>query len=493
MADAGTGNDRFEFVIVSNRLPVDRVVDADGTEHWKRSPGGLVTALNPVMRVSHGAWVGWAGTIDEELLAFPISDDSGAQLFTIVPVSLSAHEFEAYYEGFSNDTLWPLYHDVIVPPEYHRQWWDTYVKVNKRFAAAAAEYTSEGGTVWVQDYQLQLVPKFLRQLRPDVKIGFFNHIPFPSYGIFAQLPWRRSVIEGVLGADVIGLQRAADARNFARAVRRLTGLNTKGGRIDVSGYGAGLNHVAHVDDYPISIDVNEFNSLATDPAVQERAKVIRQELGNPRKILLGVDRLDYTKGIRHRIKAFGELLQEGKLTAGDVVLVQVAVPSRERVSAYRKLRDEIELSIARINGDYSTLEHTAIRYLHQGVDRREMVALYLAADLLLVTALRDGMNLVAKEYVASRYDNRGVLILSEFAGAADELKSAVQINPHDIQGLKDAILQATNMTPAEQSRRMRSMRRRVYKATVSQWSNRFLTDLRNAGTTSADQDSNQRN
>ncbi|MGQ2913493.1 alpha,alpha-trehalose-phosphate synthase (UDP-forming) [Microbacterium aurantiacum] len=459
-----------EFVVVANRLPVDRVVGAEGDDGWRRSPGGLVTALEPVMRSSEGAWVGWAGKPDLELEPFEFDGTF------LVPVRLSAQDVEQYYEGMSNDTFWPLYHDVIAAPRYRRVWWDAYVRVNRRFAEAAAEVAAEGATVWVQDYQLQLVPKMLRELRPDLVIGYFHHIPFPAHGLYSQLPWRRQVLEGLLGADVIGFQRVADAGNFARAVRRQLRYQTKASGISVP-LGDGSYRNALAKAFPISIDAESYVELARRPEVQRRAREIREGLGNPKRILLGVDRLDYTKGIRHRLKAFGELLQDGRLTVEDVTLVQVASPSRERVESYMQLRDEIELTVGRINGDFDTTDHTAIRYLHQAYPREEMVALFLAADVMLVTALRDGMNLVAKEYVATRTDNRGVLVLSEFAGAADELPSALLINPHDIDGMKDQIIRAIEMPPAEQGRRMRSLRKKVIESDVAQWSRSFLAAL----------------
>lgn len=432
-----------------------------------------MTALEPVMRDADGAWVGWPGKPDVTLEPF---DFEGTHL---VPVTLSADEVENYYEGFSNDTIWPLYHDVIAAPRYRRVWWESYVEVNRRFAEASAEAASEGATVWVQDYQLQLVPHLLRQLRPDLTIGYFHHIPFPAYELFAQLPWRRQVIEGLLGADVVGFQRVSDAGNFARAVRRQFHYTTKASGITVP-TPEGASRTVLAKAFPISIDAQTYIDLAQRPDVQARAVEIRESLGNPDSVILGVDRLDYTKGIRHRLKAFGELLQDGRLGIEDATLVQVASPSRERVAAYIQLRDEIELTVSRINGDFDTLGHTAIRYLHQAFPREEMVALYLAADVMLVTALRDGMNLVAKEYVASRIDNRGVLVLSEFAGAADELGSAIRVNPHDIGGLKDAIMRAIQMPRGEQSRRMRALRRRVLDHDVSDWSRSFLDALADA-------------
>ncbi|CAN5279253.1 N/A [soil metagenome] len=464
-----TTTDTYEFVVVSNRLPVDHVTDADGVESWTRSPGGLVTALEPVMREHDGAWVGWAGQPDLDIPAF---DNDGIR---IVPVPLSPEEIENYYEGFSNDTLWPLYHDVISAPSYHRVWWDAYVAINKRFADAAAAISAKGAVVWVQDYQLQLVPRMLRDMRPDLTIGFFNHVPFPPYGIYSQLPWRAQIIEGLLGADVIGFQRVADAGNFSRAVRRLTGYVTKNPIVEVPTETGTRRVIAKA--FPISIDSASYEELARQPHIQARAREIREGLGNPKTVMLGVDRLDYTKGIGHRLKAFGELLQEGRINVEDVTLVQVASPSRERVTAYMQLRDEVELTVGRINGDFSTMSHTAISYHHHGYPRDEMVALYLAADIMLVTALRDGMNLVAKEYCAARFDNDGVLILSEFTGAWDELKRSLRINPHDIDGMKDAIVRAIEMPKKERQARMRSLRKRVLENDVSRWSSTFLATL----------------
>jgi trehalose 6-phosphate synthase/phosphatase len=460
----------YSLVVVSNRLPVEFEVAEDGTEGWRTSPGGLVTALEPLMRSAHGAWVGWPGVADRSFAPF-VNDG-----INIVPIRLSAAELEEYYEGFSNDTIWPLYHDVIAPPSFHRDWWEAYVRVNRRFAEDAASVAATGATVWVHDYQLQLVPRMLREARPDLVIGFFNHIPFPPNGIYAQLPWRKQIIDGLLGADLIGFQRAADAGNFSQAVRRLYGYPTRGVAIDVPGLN-GVHRRVIAKHFPISIDARSYEELARRPEVHERARQIREDLGNPKTILLGVDRLDYTKGIAHRIKAFGELLEDGSVSVEDVTLVQVASPSRERVGPYIALRDEIELAVGRLNGDYSTISHTAISYHHHGYPREEMVALYLAADVMLVTALRDGMNLVAKEYVAVRSDRDGVLVLSEFAGAADELKQAVLINPHDIDGLKAAILRAINMPRQERLRRMRALRRKVFDNDVAAWSTSFLRTL----------------
>jgi len=469
-----TGHTKYDFMVVSNRLPVDRVTTAEGGDDgsgWRRSPGGLVTALAPMMTKTDGAWVGWHGAPDETVKPF---SHGGMDL---VPVQLSTEDVELYYEGFSNATLWPLYHDVIAPPEFHRAWWDAYRKVNRRFADAVVRHADHGATVWVQDYQLQLVPRMLREARPDLRIGFFNHIPFPPPEIFAQLPWRHAIIDGLLGADLVGFQRVSDAGNFMRSARRFLGASVKQQQVHVKGQDGRITHIARAQAFPISIDVKQISELAARPEIIERARQIRQDLGNPKTILLGVDRLDYTKGIRHRLKAFEELLADGRLTVGEATLIQVASPSRERVEQYRLLREEVEGTVGHINGTYDTLENTAVRYLHHSYPVEEMVALYLAADVMLVTALRDGMNLVAKEYVTARNNNDGALVLSEFAGAADQLKQALLINPHDIAGLKNTIMNAVELAPREASRRMRSMRRQILDHDVDHWSADFLRAL----------------
>lgn len=465
----------YDFMVVSNRLPVDRCVpgvDGNDDSGWRRSPGGLVTALAPMMTKTDGAWVGWHGAPDETVEPF---SHGGMDL---VPVQLSTDDVELYYEGFSNATLWPLYHDVIAPPEFHRTWWDSYRRVNARFAEAVIACAADGATVWVQDYQLQLVPRMLRKARPDLKIGFFNHIPFPPPEIFAQLPWRRAIIDGLLGADLVGFQRPSDAANFMRSARRFLGASVKRQQVHVKDKDGAVTHLARAQAFPISIDVEQISELAKRPDVIERAQQIRRDMGNPTTILLGVDRLDYTKGIRHRLKAFEELLADGTLDVGDATLIQVASPSRERVEQYRLLREEIESTVGHINGTYDTLLNTAVRYLHHSYPVEEMVALYLASDVMLVTALRDGMNLVAKEYVTARTGEDGALVLSEFAGAADQLKQALLINPHDIDGLKAAIMTAVNLPKKEATRRMRSMRKQVLDHDVDQWSASFLAALK---------------
>ncbi|MDR6891751.1 bifunctional alpha,alpha-trehalose-phosphate synthase (UDP-forming)/trehalose-phosphatase [Falsarthrobacter nasiphocae] len=469
----------YDLVVVSNRLPVDRSASSDGSDEWTRSPGGLVTALHPIMQRNGGAWVGWHGAPDEQLEDF---DHDGMRL---VPVPLSAAEVSTYYEGFSNGTLWPLFHDVIAPPEYHRTWWEAYRDVNQRFARECARVAGPGATVWIQDYQLLLVPALLRQLRPDVKIGFFLHIPFPPAELFAQLPWRREVLEGMIGATLVGFQRQSDTANFLRCVRRFAQRPVKNKRIDVEMSDGRIRHV-RAETFPISIDTDVIKRLAQDPDIRQRAATIRESLGG-RKVILGVDRLDYTKGIRHRIKAYGELLNDGTINVEDAALIQVASPSRERVSSYIQLREDVELAVGRINGNFDTLEHTAIRYLHHSYPMDEMVALYLAADVMLVTALRDGMNLVAKEYVASRQDETGVLVLSEFAGAADELGAAVLTNPHDIEGMKEDIVRALTMTPEESARRMKKLRKQVLANDIDRWSATFLENLDDAATASLTQ------
>ncbi|WP_091377753.1 trehalose-6-phosphate synthase [Geodermatophilus sp. DSM 45219] len=464
---AGQDQDRADspVVVVANRLPVDQVTEPDGSTRWQRSPGGLVTALEPFVAGRGGAWVGWSGSAGEA----PEPFESGGM--SLIPVPLSEEEVDRYYEGMSNASLWPLYHDVVEKPEYHRTWWDAYVQVNKRFADRAAEVAAEGAIVWVHDYQLQLVPALLRQQRPDLTIGFFLHIPFPPYELFTQLPWRSAIVEGLLGADLVGFQRPSAAVNFVQLARRLHDLPTRSSTIEYDG------RTVTARAFPISIDVKAFEELAGSPEVVQRAKEIRAELGNPEKLILGVDRLDYTKGITVRLDAFQELLEDGVVEAPDTVMVQVATPSRERVEHYVHMRETIEQQVGHINGVHGTLGGPAVHYINQSVPREELAALYRAADVMLVTPYRDGMNLVAKEYVAARSDLGGALVLSEFAGAAAELKQAFLVNPHDIAGVKNQLVRALRLEPAEGAKRMRAMRRHLAKNDLEHWASSFFEAL----------------
>jgi len=458
--------DPASFLVVANRLPVDRVEGTDGTADWRPSPGGLVTAFDPIMHKRGGAWVGWHGAADEELEPF---EDDGLAL---IPVPLSSSDVEEYYEGFSNATLWPLYHDAIATPQFQRDWWETYVAVNQRFADYTARVAAEGAVVWVQDYQLQLVPQMLRRQRPDLRIGFFLHIPFPPTELFVQLPWRQQILEGLLGADLVGFQLPGGAQNFVRLVRQRLGLETLRDRIRTPD---GREVMARA--YPIAIDAKSLNKLAATEEVAERAAQIRHDLGDPRVMFLGVDRLDYTKGILERIQAFGELVAEGRIDPDEAVMLQLAIPSRERVELYRQLRDDIDRLVGRINGDVPRIGRPPIIYLHVSYPREEMAAFYRAGDVMVVTPLRDGMNLVAKEYVACRQRDDGALVLSEFTGASRELRQAYQVNPHDIDRLKDRLVEAMNDSPQNKARRMKAMRRQVVENDIDKWANTFLDDL----------------
>lgn len=447
---------RHSFIVMANRLPVDR-----REASWEPSPGGLVSALAPVVSAHRGAWIGWAGIHDEDVEPFEFD---GMSLF---PVALSHDEHHQYYEGFSNATLWPLYHDLIVAPQYHRPWWKAYYAVNSRFAEAVIAVAAHGATVWVHDYHLQLVPDMIRAQRPDVQIGFFNHIPFPPVEQFAQLPWRDSILNGLLSADVIGFQRESDATNFQQSCLRLLGTSCEHRRTKIG-------------VYPISIDVDEVLRATESEAVNEVARRFRSDLGDPATLILGVDRLDYTKGILHRLHAFEELLEDGLLDPKETCFVQIAVPSREGIDAYQDLRDEVERLVGHINGRFGTLDRSVVHYFHRSYSADSTIALYLAADVLLVTSLRDGMNLVAKEFVTARRGRAGALVLSEFAGAADELRQAVLVNPHDITGLKHAIHQAAIIRPEDARERIATMAATVGDYDVHQWARDFLDDLQAA-------------
>jgi trehalose 6-phosphate synthase len=466
------------LVVVANRLPLDDSAAPDGACEWRRSPGGLAGALHAILQQTTATWVGWGGGIGETR---PLPDIGTLRLR---PVSLTEDEMRGYYEGFANSTLWPLYHDAVEQPVFDRGWWESYRAVNRRFAEAAAEVAEPGATVWVQDYHLQLVPQLLRELRPDVLIGFFLHVPFPPPELFMQLPRRVELLRGMLGADLVGFQRPQAAHNVAQLAAKLLGAHGADTAIvmdaDPTGPAAGRDRrrIVRTGAFPVSIDVAEMRSLSARPYVVNQARQLRHDLGGShKKVLLSVDRLDYTKGIEHRLTAYSELLRDGRVNVRDAVMVQVAVPSRERVESYRGLRDRIEREVGRINGEYGRVGEPAIHYLNQPFDRADLAALYQTADVMVVTPLRDGMNLVAKEFVAARRDDSGALVLSEFAGAAAELEDAFLVNPHDVDGLKETLLRALAAAPDDLASRMKAMRDYLTSHDIRAWARAYLTEL----------------
>jgi trehalose 6-phosphate synthase len=449
-------------VVVANRLPIayDR---SSGT--WDTSPGGLVSALTPILRRTEGSWVGWSGVAGREFEPF---EHSGIRQ---VPVTLSKTEYEEFYVGFCNGTLWPLYHDAIRPPQFHRHWWRPYLEVNQRFADVTATSLADDDVVWVQDYQLQLVPQMLREMAPTRSIGFYLHIPFPPVELFAKLPWRRQVLEGLLGSDVLAFQSRSSRTNFAVAARRLAGANGSSARLEWRG------RVITLQVAPIGIDTSVFEKLARSEETATAVAEIRGQLGDPDVVVLGVDRLDYTKGIDLRMRALQTLLERRSDLRGRVVFIQIAVPSREDVTEYRKVRSDIEGLVGHINGDLAEIGRPPIHYLYRSLPIEELVAYYRAADVMFVTPLRDGMNLVAKEYVATRFDDTGALILSEFAGAAEELTDAYVVNPYDLDALAATLEEAVASESSNDNSRMRALRRSVASRDVFWWAERCLSAL----------------
>ena len=457
---------RSQFVVVANRLPV-KLAD-DGS--WSLSPGGLVSAMLPVMRERTGAWVGWDGSAGGNDDRFEFE---GIRLST---VAISQQEHDDYYSGACNETIWPLYHGSIEAAQFHRETWAAYRDVNRRFADAACAEVAEGGTVWVHDYQLQLVPQMIREQRPDAKIGYYLHIPFPPLELLARLPWRQQVLDGLLGADVVGVQTQADARNVLSGVRRFSKRDDVTFAAD-GGIVRSAQTTSVVKAFPISVDYAAIAAESATDDVDLGVKRLRNELGDPEVVLLGVDRLDYTKGIDLRLKAIRELLIERRLDPRKTAVVQVAVPSREDVLGYDEGRNRVEQLVGTINGDFGELGRPVVQYIHKSLPFSELPVLYRAADVLLVTPFQDGMNLVAKEYAASRVDERGALVLSEFAGAAEELTDSFLVNPYDTEGLKDQIEAAVAMEEDEEQRRMAAMRTQIESNDLAAWAKAFLALL----------------
>jgi trehalose 6-phosphate synthase len=455
-------SERSRLIVAANRLPVSWDPDA---ERWTTSPGGLVSALSPVLRERGGVWVGWDGSTDGTDESFE------ADGIALQPVPLDAEEVANHYDGFSNTTIWPLYHDAIRIPEFHRHWWRPHVSVSQRFAETVADAASPSDVVWVHDYQLQLVPQMVREMVPAARIGFFLHIPFPPPEIFERLPWRRQVLEGLLGADYLGFQTRRAALNFAASAREFAGARGPADSLQHDG------RIVRVESVPISIETRRYAGAASRPDLHQRAAELRTDLGDPEVIILGVDRLDYTKGIDLRLRVIEAVLEANPDLHNRVSLVQVAVPSRQDVDEYQEIRRQVEELVGRVNGRFARSDWRPVHYVYRSVPFEDLIAHYLAADVMLVTPLRDGMNLVAKEYVATRLNNAGVLVLSEFAGASEQLTQAILVNPYDLDATAEAVLEAVNMGPDEQQRRMQRLRRAVDRWDVDRWARHNLARI----------------
>jgi trehalose 6-phosphate synthase/phosphatase len=462
------------LLIVSNRLPITLHAGADGAVAVEHSSGGLATGLKGPHQQLGGLWIGWPGEL--EGLTESARDEVDRRLgeLKLAAVPLTRDEVARYYEGYSNAVLWPVFHYAVerLPPIVGN--FDAYEAVNRRFADAVADRYEPGDLVWVHDYQLMLVPGMLRERIPDARIGFFLHIPFPSSEIFRVVPNREALLEGLLGADLVGFHTATFVRHFVSSVLRLLGATTEVDRIAFRG------RETRLGVFPMGVDAAHFSALAESEDVRALAESHRRWGA---KLLVGIDRLDYTKGIPRRLLAFERLLRDCPELHGCVRLVQVAVPSREKVEAYVEFREEIDALVGRIHGEWATAEWSPIHYLYRGLSEREIVSLYRAADAVLVTPLRDGMNLVAKEFVASRPDGDGVLVLSEFAGAAAELSEALLVNPYDVDRTAEVFRRALEMGEEERRARMAILRERVMRSNVHGWARAFLAKLETAAAT----------
>lgn len=443
----------------------------DGKLTYESSSGGLATAMSS-LREDDTVWVGWCGMPSDELSNKDKQEirDHFAK-HNAVPVFLTAAQIHNFYEGYSNDTLWPLFHYFQSLTQYDDAYWQAYDEVNQLYAAAVKQSATSNARIWVHDYQLMLVPAMVRQDVPKATIGFFLHIPFPSFEIFRLLPERRRLLEGLMGSDVVGFHTYDYARHFMSSTQRLLGVEPHEAQIDYQG------RTVQVGTYPIGIDYKKYVKAVNSAATAKIERSIKRRYIKQR-IILSIDRLDYSKGIPQRLEAYRLLLEEYPEYRGNVVLQMVAVPSRTGVEAYQNLRDQIERTVARINGIYGTADWAPISYQFQNRPFDEIVANYVAADVMLVTPIRDGMNLVAKEYVASKQDQRGVLVLSELAGAADELTDAVLVNPSSARSVASALDEALKMLPSDQARRMKGMQERIRQYDVQTWAKAFIDDMK---------------
>lgn len=460
-----------KLLVVSNRLPVT-VAAYDGQLHFSRSAGGLATGMSSLSESRQMHWLGWSG------LAADAADEQTDQMVVeglrergCSAVPLTEDELEGFYYGFSNKTIWPLFHYFVEYTIFDEKLWQAYRKVNEKFCDIVCQHAEPDDDIWIHDYQLLLLPGMVRERIPDARIGFFLHIPFPTFELIRLLPWRMEMLDGMLGADLVGFHEYDYVRHFLSSVYRLGGYENHLSELIVG------DRLVRVDAFPMGIDYKKYARSKDRPEIAEKIKQIHKN--RDRRIIISVDRLDYTKGIIKRLEAYDQFLTRYEEYRGKVSLVAVAVPSRTKVPQYDALRQEIDMLVGRINGAYQTLDWTPVSYMYRSLPFDELAALYNVADVALITPLRDGMNLVAKEFVATQQDKerQGILILSEMAGAVSELGEAMKVNPHDKESCVLAIKEALEMDQSERLRRNEAMQSRIERYTVERWANDFLEGL----------------
>jgi len=465
-------NTHKRLIAVSNRLPI--CIKKQGPDRTVApGAGGLVTALAPVLRDRGGVWIGWSGAAYDVDLSGLLHDASKTAGYTLRAVALTEEDINLYYYGFSNEIIWPLFHDLQTRCNFRPDYWYQYLEVNKKFVQCIEKNAREGDYIWVHDYHLMHVAHFMRKAGLGHQVGFFLHIPFPPTDIFLKLPWRREVLEALLEYDLIGFQTMRDKRHFLNVILLLlpkVRVFRRGMVSTVEFKGRSVR----VGAFPIGIDYHTFAKASASREVADAAWYLHEALPE-RQVILGVDRLDYTKGILERLFAFSNALERYPELRGKVSFVQVVVPSREEVPEYQGLKREIDRLVGKINGRFTRSGWVPIHYLYRCLDRTELIAYYRLAEIALVTPLKDGMNLVSKEYCACNLECRGALILSEFAGAATQLyRGAIMVNPYDVEGVSRAIHYAFNMPDEEKTKRMRYLRRTVRRKDIFWWVNSFL-------------------
>lgn len=475
-------------IIVSNRLPIEFKISEEGLES-RPSVGGLATGLKTVHAAANSIWIGWPGLTSEQMAGRENEIQQRSDSHRAVIVSLSQNELRDFYFGFSNKSLWPLFHYFLQYTMYNASQWQAYKQVNEKFAQTVLQHANPGDRIWVHDYQLMLVPQLIREQRPDVSIGFFLHIPFPAFEIFRTCPWREELLSGLLGADLIGFHTYDYVQHFLNSVRRILGHPIKFNEIDLG------EKTVRVDAFPMGIDYAryrdaalQYRASADEPSESDMIERLKEHMKHSpeSRLILSIDRLDYTKGIPNRLLAFEHFLQKYPEYTGKVRLVMLSVPSREDVPHYRMLKRQTDALVGRINGKFGTINWIPIWYFYRSMPFEDLVALYSSADVALITPLRDGMNLVAKEYIATRTDSDGVLILSEMAGAANELSQAIQINPENHSQIAAALHESLQLPKAEQQKRMQAMQKRISRYHVERWASDFMKSLEKSGLPSSD-------